>query len=251
MAPAVCAFALGIALREYTSLSAPLVWTTAVLAVAAFPVMRLLHCHRLTLLPLGLLLAGAGWLRLDETKGELPADHVARSLTLEPILVKLRGVVDTDPQAYLSPPTPLAVPGSWLGQTFHKTRLQLKVSHVRLDDGWTPAQGLVRVTLYGPPEDLRYGDELVVTGRARRPPPATNPGELDLQRVLAHRGVHALLTTDPGNVSVLDHHRGGAFQTVAYAARGWPPSARDPRQGRDHCGHAVCNRARRPHGPRR
>ncbi|NQT85653.1 ComEC family competence protein, partial [bacterium] len=221
MAPAVCAFALGIAIREYTSLPASFAWTVVALSLVAFPVARIARFTKFTLLPLALLLVGAGWLRLDEAKGPLPPDHVARPLTLDPILVKLRGVVHTDPQAYASPPTPLAAPGSWLGSTFHKTRFQLDVSHVWLDDGWASARGLVRVTVYGPPGDLRYGDELAVTGRARRPPPATNPGELDLQRVLAHRGVHALMTTDPGNVAILDHHRGGPFQTIAFAARGW------------------------------
>ena len=55
MVPAVCAFTLGIALREYAALSAPLVWTIAALSLIAFPVARVVQRPKLALLPLGLL----------------------------------------------------------------------------------------------------------------------------------------------------------------------------------------------------
>jgi competence protein ComEC len=167
------------------------------------------------------LLAAAGWLRLDVETGGEPECDLARNLGEARELVKLRGVVASDPQAYSMPPAPLAGPKDRLGTPLPKTPFDLEVREVLAEGRWRAACGRVRVALYGPPANLRYGDAIEVAGKAQRIGPPTNPGQLDTARLLRRRGIRVGMAAEPGSLRVTDHHRGGLLRTVAFAAKGW------------------------------
>ncbi|HET6781681.1 MAG TPA: DNA internalization-related competence protein ComEC/Rec2 [bacterium] len=45
---------------------------------------------------------------------------------------------------------------------------------------------------------VRYGDQITISGRLARPPPAGNPGEFSYREYLAAQGIHVQLVTRPG-----------------------------------------------------
>ena len=65
LVPVVCAFAAGILLREYGPLPHAAAWAAAGAALAAFPLPRAARRPGLALFAVYLLVAAAGWARLE------------------------------------------------------------------------------------------------------------------------------------------------------------------------------------------
>jgi competence protein ComEC len=85
-----------------------------------------------------------------------------------------------------APPERLAPAGQRGGP---RLRLALDVTAVRGPDGWLPALGRVRLTVYEPHGRVRYGDRLRGPVRLRQPRGYRNPGAFDPARYLRAQGI--------------------------------------------------------------
>ena len=70
-----------------------------------------------------------------------------------------------------------------------RTRFVAEVTHLTLEGRRVPATGRARLTVLGPPVDVRYGDEVRGTFRLRHPRRFDNPGAFDYPAYLASQGV--------------------------------------------------------------
>jgi competence protein ComEC len=70
-----------------------------------------------------------------------------------------------------------------------RLRLLVDVTAVRAPEGWVPAVGRVRLTVYEPHGRVRYGDRLRGPVRLRQPRGYLNPGAFDPARSLRAQGI--------------------------------------------------------------
>ncbi len=70
-----------------------------------------------------------------------------------------------------------------------RLRLLVDVTTVRAPEGWVPAVGRVRLTVYEPHGRIRYGDRLRGPVRLRQPRGYLNPGAFDPARTLRAQGI--------------------------------------------------------------
>ena len=220
LVPAVVAFALGVLAREWVGLPRAAAWCVALTGVALFPLALAAGTRRVGLAALYVLLAAAGWVRLDVAVGKLPPHHLAHFVGEKPKLVKVRGVVAAEPRAYVMPGLPLSGDSKWLAQSVERLRLDVEVAEVEVARAWVAACGRVRVTVYRAPSGLRYGDRIVVTGMAYQPSPTTNPGQFDAARYLRRKGIRVVLSANGGMVRVERRGLGWWPLRVAQAVRG-------------------------------
>src|SRR3989338_3752601 len=89
-----------------------------------------------------------GVLRTADTTA-LPAHHVARTLREEPVAVVGQGMVVSDQMELLDP--------NEEGQV-----AVIRVRHLKIDQRWAPAVGLVRARILEPRIPLAYWDEVVL-----------------------------------------------------------------------------------------
>jgi competence protein ComEC len=108
----------------------------------------------------------------------LPPDHLAHHLSDEPILTRFRGVVIAQPRRL--PPQRLN-PFS-TRPLRPRTSVMLAVRSVHASESGRPASGLVRVQVDAGALALQPGDEVEVTGWARRLGGQRNPGEPNWKR---------------------------------------------------------------------
>lgn len=96
-----------------------------------------------------------------------------------------------------------------------KTAFTLDVRQVS-DDA---ASGKVLVVAFDP-VDVRYGDELLVTGKLHRPFEYSSRGRLTYRSYLTQRGIHFMLTVRKGNVLfVRSREKGNFFVSAALHCR--------------------------------
>ncbi len=219
LVPVALALAGGILLRQWAGLPRALVLGLAAAAALGFPLARRSGHLRLALAGLYLLILGAGWLRLDLAATPPPDHHLAHVLTTEPRLLKLRGVVDSDPVTTVSPPMPLSGESDWLARPERKCRLEFRLEAVWLKGGWAATGGRAQLTVYKPRGRLRYGDHLVLTASASTPRGPGNPGEFDWARHLRHRDIRIRLVTEANAITVVERGGGGPLGSLAASAR--------------------------------
>ena len=70
-----------------------------------------------------------------------------------------------------------------------RMRFVAEVTHLTLEGRRLPVTGRARLTVLGPPADVRYGDEVRGTFRLRHPRRFDNPGAFDYPAYLASQGV--------------------------------------------------------------
>ncbi len=141
----------------------------------------------------------------------IPANSVARlpeAVLAQPVVVD--GIV-------AAPPERLPPAGQRAGA---RLRLVLDVAALRGPEGWVPAQGRARLTVYEPRGRLRYGDRLRGPVRLRQPRGYLNPGGFDPARFLRAQGIalEGWVATD----AILEHipQQGGlAILGAVYALR--------------------------------
>ncbi len=197
--------------RETLALPSPGVWAGLCIAVAAFPAFRWLGLPGAASGALWLAMAGAGWVRLDVAEEPHGGDHISRFLGEEPTLVKLRGVVASDPEVRVLPPMPLSGDSKWLGTESRQTRFDLDCHEACVDGQWRSLSGRVRVVEHearGGDPPYGYGYRVVAVGMARLPAGPSNPGQVDGATLLRRRGIDATLSVGQGGVMV--EGRGGS-----------------------------------------
>ena len=113
---------------------------------------------------------------------EAPPHHVSRlpeAALGAPILVEGWVAVPPDPQP----------PDTRDAGDAPRTRFVAEVTHLTLGDRRVSATGRARLTVLGPPLDLRYGDEVRGRFRLRHPRRFDNPGAFDYPAYLASQGI--------------------------------------------------------------
>jgi competence protein ComEC len=100
-------------------------------------------------------------------------------------LATIRGLIVTEPYVQDN--------NDWKFARFQFTdpasSFYLEVSEVETADGWTKTTGTVRVQVDGPVLDLKAGDYIQIYCWLNRFKPPTNPGEFDIAKYLARKGV--------------------------------------------------------------
>ena len=219
LVPVAVAFAIGIMAREWVTVPLAVGWGAIAAAAVAVPAAWAAGCRRVALGGLYALIAGAGWARLSLAAREPPAHDLSRFVGAQAAVVKVRGVVVSDPLVYVSPPVPLCEENSWLSQELRKARLELAVEEVVAGEEWRSTCGRVRVILAEPFPDLRYGDQVVVAGPASAPRAPSNPGQFDMARYLRRKGIRVVLAGGAGAAQIERRGRGSWPMAVACAAR--------------------------------
>ena len=142
----------------------------------------------------GALSASLAWRRV-------PADHIVRRTSGDPVMATIRGTIASSvrivraPAAYDQPEV---------------TTFTLDCSEI-LDtrDRWLPAEGRIRVTVREP-FAAQAGDDVELVGQLTRPRPPSNPGQYDWAEADRTRGILARFTVPvaegvtrrPGNPSL-------------------------------------------------
>ncbi|HUT36163.1 MAG TPA: DNA internalization-related competence protein ComEC/Rec2 [Planctomycetota bacterium] len=220
LVPAAVAFACGILACEYSLLPRRLAWSAIVVAAAGSPACRWLGLRGTALLLLGVGMTGAGWVRLDLTRGTHPPHHISRFLGDEPTLVRLRGVVASDPEVRVLPPMPLSGDSGWLAAEARQTRFDLDCLEAEVGGDWRAVCGRLRVVDHGAPRTLCHGDTVVLVGTAHLPSGPTNPGQMDGATLLRRGGIDATLSVGERGTIVETGSNQGGFFAMVYAARG-------------------------------
>ena len=112
----------------------------------------------------------------------MPPHHISRvpeAALVAPLAVE--GWVATPPE-----PQP---PDTRDTRDIQRTRFVAALTHLTLEGRRVPATGRARLTVLGPPVDVRYGDEVRGTFRLRHPRRFDNPGAFDYPAYLASQGV--------------------------------------------------------------
>jgi competence protein ComEC len=113
-----------------------------------------------------------------------PGPNDIRNFGEEPNLATVRGVIETEPytekQNWQFAKFKYSDPGS----SFY-----LRVTEAEMVTGWAKATGLVRVRVNEPVMDLKAGDYVQMYCWLDRFKNATNPGEFDIAKYLARKGV--------------------------------------------------------------
>ena len=221
LVPAAAALACGILAREVLALPATAAWVAVAVAAGGFPVLRWLGLRGAASVMLCLGMAGAGWVRLDMAHDPRGEGHISRLLREEPTLVRLRGVVASDPEVRVLPPMPLSGDSKWLATEARQTRFDLECQEANADGKWLAVRGRVRVVEHearGEPP-YGYGYRVVVVGMARLPSGPSNPGQVDGATLLRRRGIDATLSVGEGGLAVEDRSGSGGFWGTIYGLR--------------------------------
>jgi len=183
LVPVTVAFLIGILLAWYWTFVLPGLVGVGVLSVCLV-CLCWRRLPRVSLVTLLVLWMGVGWLRTVSWLDK-PVSHVAFAVQPDPAPVIVHGVVVDDPTELLSPNEPA------------RQACVVHVRHVRTDDGWRAATGLIRARLREPRVKLAYGDEVVLEGRWSAVPSPGNPGQYDWKAALARQRIHALVSVEP------------------------------------------------------
>lgn len=155
---------------------------------------------------LALLWGCVSMLRVAESTA-IPARHLAHRLREEPVAVVGQGMVVSDPMELWDP--------NEEGQV-----AVIRVRHLKVDQRWTAATGLVRARILEPRIPLAYGDEVVLEGELSRVPSPGNPGQYDWAAALSRHHIHALLSVKPHHaLARLRAHQGRRWIEAVYGLR--------------------------------
>lgn len=214
LVPVAVAFASGILLREYAELPSAVVLAATACAAGAWGLGAAFRLRGVGIAALYVALAAAGWLRLDWAAAPPQGQNLASLLGDEPKLVRLRGIVASDPEVQTLPAVPLAGESKWLAEPTEQTRLDLECTHLDANGEWVEVWGLVRLVDHGPPRTLRYGDRLVAVGMARLPSGPSNPGQLDAATLLRRKGIAATMSVGKGGLTLEPGGSGGIIRAI-------------------------------------
>ena len=142
-------------------------------------------------------------------------DDIRNAVGSNPNLASVRGVIAS---------TPYTDGNDWQFSRFEHTdrgsSFYLEVRQVESVAGWVKASGLVRVRVNEPVLDLKAGDYIQMFCSLDRFGPATNPGEFDIAKYLAHKGVSVGATVDSRYaIEKLDAETVGLFSRFRTALR--------------------------------
>ncbi|MBN2020144.1 MAG: DNA internalization-related competence protein ComEC/Rec2 [Sedimentisphaerales bacterium] len=139
--------------------------------------------HRLLPITVVLCFTCLGAIRLASFNSPAPND-IRNSVGEKPMLATIRGVIQTEP--YIDK-------NDWSFARFAHTdpgsSFYLKITEAEIIDGWAKASGIIRVRVQEPVFDLKPGDCVQMYCLLNRFAGASNPGEFDIAKYLARKGV--------------------------------------------------------------
>jgi competence protein ComEC len=155
-----------------------------------------------------------GAIRLASFERASP-DDIRKSVGSEPTLATLRGVIVTEP--YIDS-------NDWRFSKFlftdRRSSFYLKVTEAESVTGWVKMSGLVRVRVGEPIFDLKCGDNIEMFCRLNRFKGATNPGEFDIAKYTARKGVYIAAAIESRDaIKVLQGGSAGSFSRLKMAMR--------------------------------
>jgi len=115
----------------------------------------------------------------------VPSHHIVRYTDRTPILVRVRGIVRTDP--IIAPPDVDAFT-CWAADKY-RTRFLMEARSIRGTRGPIEVCGLVRVRIAEAALSLEAGCEIEALGWLYRIPPPANPGQFDYRKHQRRQGV--------------------------------------------------------------
>jgi competence protein ComEC len=216
--PLAATVAAGVVADRFVVACSTLTWTAIALgcALIAAIALRRFRALGITALLLSWLALGGGW--HHHRWSDLGPDDLARSVSEEPRLAWLRGVVWEVP-AFRPAPRP-DDPGS--------TRTVLAVSAVSDGVRWHQASGRVSVVITGDRTDLKAGALVSAAGSLSAVAGPLNPGEFDYRDYLRAQGIRLrLAVNDPQSIwaerdsSSAWHDVPRALTQAIGAARAW------------------------------
>ncbi len=155
-----------------------------------------------------------GAIRLASFERASPND-IRNSVGSEPTLATLRGVIVTEP--YIDS-------NDWrfskFAHTDRSSSFYLKITEAESVNGWVKASGLVRVRDGEPVFGLKCGDYIETFCRLSRFEGATNPGEFDIAKYMARKGVYIAGAVESRDaIKVLQDSTAGRFSRLKMAMR--------------------------------
>ena len=183
-------FAAGILITEYAHI--PLAGWLALAVPALITGIGGLFFRRVQIATIGILLGfcAAGGAVYHYRCVYLPPGHIARIVSDDPMLVRVRGYVCTDPVSRRKAPLALA---EGAARRLHETALDLKLNAIMTNAGTHPVAGKVKVKLYEDNPGIQYGHEVILTGRIEVPGSPTNPSQFDYHEYLRRLAIRAVL----------------------------------------------------------
>jgi len=180
--PPTLAFLLGILVVSWASPA----WTVLLILGGVSILIGLLGCRscRLSVPALVILWTCVGTARALHWSCQ-PADHIRHLAAVEPTPAAVHGVVVDDPTESFGP------------NESERQVCVVAVRHVRIDQQWKSAHGLIRARVRDPRQRLAYGDEVLLEGRWSTVRPPGNPGQYDWRAALSRQQIHALLAVEP------------------------------------------------------
>ncbi|MBI4537558.1 MAG: DNA internalization-related competence protein ComEC/Rec2 [candidate division NC10 bacterium] len=210
--PLACAFGLGILLESWLGASAR-VWVGVFLGflLAALILWRA-GSPRLSHLFVVAGFLGLGAETLAVVLLEAPANHLSRlpeGWLAAPVRLEAWVVAPPDP----APPDRRDVAGP------DRTQFVAEVQELQVGDRWMAVAGRARLTLYGEPVHLAYGQAIQGTFRLRKPRAFGNPGAFDYSGYLASQGIF-LEGWSPGPLEVGEATAGSPVMAEVFRLRG-------------------------------
>ena len=137
-----------------------------------------------------------------------PANHVKNFTPIEPESVYVEGLVINEPQLNRAS----------YGQT--KIDLTLSANFFQKGDIKQRVIGKIKVFISGEkPEQLNYGDRILINGLLSQSKGPTNPGQFDYLQYLKRRGIFSILWAKSYNVVILGKKAGNPLFGVIYFVR--------------------------------
>jgi len=136
-----------------------------------------------------------GCFRYQVCTVHFPVDHIIHHTGYEQDVI-VRGFLDKDPDI----------------RSDH-IAYQIECRAVAAGDKILPVSGKIRLSVYRKaPDDLKYGDEVMVKGRLTKPRGSRNPGGFDYRAYLAGQSVYGILKPAPGiSLVKTGRNRGNPF----------------------------------------
>jgi competence protein ComEC len=152
-----------------------------------------------------------------------PPDDVGFLAPLEPHPVRVRGLVEEEPQRLPAPPSdPLR--SREMGESSAGI---LALQQIHVDGAWQPLSGRVRLLTPGGLPAIHAGDEVELAGQLQRLLPAVNPGGFDSERYWRNARVRARLTIRQTTDALTIHQRGWMTSPAGWigVVRAWGQQA--------------------------
>jgi len=217
--PAAAAVAVGLVADRYLLVPIPFSLGTTLLCLIAWASFRKRGRDHLALLYLWTSFAGLAAAYHHASRNLYPFDDIGEFTGDEPRLMRLRGRIWEEPNAYhRRKDDPLvSQPRS------ETTSCTLEVAQIEQGSSWIQASGKARLHVDGVLDGIHVGDEVEATGWLSRPLPPQNPGEWDHSSRLLDQRIRAELRVKKSEEGVVRLSEGWPNSFFGWLAviRGW------------------------------